>query len=177
MDDQGRYDYRQLILELTGQRAHVHLYGQFRRLQPSTGWLLNSPEAEACYQALAASNEYFHIHPPISPGQFVDEWSCYDVGLLHAPDPHDRFRALNFPNRYGAYIAAGVPVAVVTGEMPSMQRHLSALNAAVIYEDVADLVRQLPENAAAAGAMAAREAVTFEAIFPDLIASIQACLP
>ena len=174
-DDGGRYDYRATIRELAEHGAHVHLYGQFRRLDPATGWLLDSADVEAEYRALARDNRYLHIHAPIAPTRFVEEWSAYDAGLLHAPDPADRFRRFNYPNRYTAYIAAGVPVALAAGEMPSLQQHLESLGAGVVYDDLGDLARRLPDPAAA-GAAAAREAVTFEAIFPALEAFLQSCL-
>ena len=88
----------------------------------------------------------------------------YDAGLLHAPDPDDRFRPFNFPNRYSAYLAAGVPVAVARDEMGALQAHLDALHAGVIYDDPADLVRGLPANAAADGARRAGAAVTHGAL-------------
>ena len=135
----------------------------------------NTAEVEAAYRGIA-SPEYLHIHAPISPHQFVEEWSQYDAGLLHMPHADDRFRALNIPNRYSAYIAAGVPVALPAGQMPAMQRHLEEIHSAVPYEDVADLVERLPDSAAVAGANAAREASTFDALYPNLINFIRSCL-
>jgi hypothetical protein len=183
MADGGRYDYRALLRDLAGQGAHVHLYGQFRRLDPATGWLLEAPEVAARYRDLAAGPDcapYLHLHAPVPPERFVAEWSAYDAGLLHAPDPRDRFRAQNFPNRYTAYLAAGVPVALPDGESPALQRHLEALGAAVVYDPVAgapDLVARLPDPVAAGAALAAREAVTFEALLPRLVAFLRSCLP
>ncbi|MGH2369526.1 MAG: hypothetical protein ACRDI2_15160, partial [Chloroflexota bacterium] len=176
MDDGGRYDYRALMRELAGYGAHVHLYGLFRRMRQSDGWLLEDPEVEILYRDLAAGSEYLHVHPIVPPAWFVEEWSRYDAGLLHAPDPNDRFRTQNFPNRYGAYVAAGVPVALRAGEMPALQRHLEGLAAAVVHDDLADLVRRLPDPRAAAGALAARESVTFESTLPKLLTFIQSCL-
>jgi hypothetical protein len=173
-DDGGRYDYRDLIREITDARAHVHLYGMFRRMR-GDGRMMKSEEVEAVYRGVASS-EYLHIHAPIPPERFVEAWSPYDAGLLHTPRADDRFRGLNLPNRYSAYIAAGLPVALPAGEMPAMQRHLEALRAAVVYENIVDLIERLPDEAAAAGAMAAREAVTFEAVYGDLISFIESCL-
>lgn len=90
--------------------------------------------------------------------------------------PDDRFRPLNFPNRYSAYLAAGVPVALARNEMRALQIHLQALHASVIYEDLADLVRRLPDTAAADGARRASAAVTFETLFPSLIDFIRSCV-
>lgn len=108
-NDGGRYDYRELIGEIIGLGAHIHLYGQFRILQ-ATGQLHNTGTVEAAYREL--SDERFHIHPPISPDRLVEEWSCYDAGLLHVPQINDKFLALNMPNHYNAYgrcRAAGSP--------------------------------------------------------------------
>jgi hypothetical protein len=173
-DDGGRYDYRDLIRQLIDRKAHVHLYGQFRRLQAS-GQLHNRPEVESSYRGLA-SGQYLHLHAPIPPTRFVTEWSRYDAGLLHVPKPDDPFRLLNLPNRFSAYVAAGVPVAIPAGEMPAMQRHLEAFGAAIVYGDAADLVGRLPDPVAVGGAIAAREAITFEAVLPSLLSFIGSCL-
>jgi hypothetical protein len=79
------------------------------------------------------------------------------------------------PNRYSAYLAAGVPVAIPNGHMTAMQRHLEALNAAVVYENLAELVERLPDLKAATGARNAREEVTFESVFPALVNFLQSC--
>ena len=175
--DGTRYDYRSLIHGLAEQRAHVHLYAHFRRLDPSTGWMLRDEAAEAEYGVLATESEYVHLHPPIAPDRFVDEWSRYDAGLLHVSDLNDHFRPFNLPNRYTAYIAAGVPIALATGDMPAMERHLQALGAVVVYDELADLVERLPDPAASAAALAAREGLTWEAVYPALEAFIRSCLP
>jgi hypothetical protein len=172
-DDNGRYDYRDLIVELTQQKAHVHLYGQFHHMD-ANGRYLPSPEVADPYRALA-TNGYLHVHEPIAPSRFVEQWSGYDAGLLHVPRAGDPFSALNMPNRYSAYIAAGVPVALSAGHMSAMQRHLESLSVAVVYKSVSELVERLPDPHAAAGAMNARNAVTFESIFPDLTSFLESC--
>jgi hypothetical protein len=172
-EDGGRYDYRDLILDLAQRKAHVHLYGQFQRMD-ANGHYKPSHEVEELYRGLGAG-DCFHIHALIPPSRFVEEWSCYDAGLLHVPRPDDPFSALNMPNRYSAYIAAGLPVALCAGHMPAMQRHLEAMNAAVVYGDLSELVGRLPDQNATAGAMNSREAVTFEAVFPELVNFLQSC--
>jgi hypothetical protein len=42
-------------------------------------------------------------------------------------------------------------------------------------DDAADLVRRLPDAAAAAGASAAAASVTFEALLPTLMSFIESC--
>ena len=172
--DHGRYDYRALVRELVGHGAHVHLYARYSRLQPS-GRLAEDQSVRAEYRALAAESPRVHLHATIPPTRFVEEWSPYDAGLLHVPDPRDRFRALNYPNRHAAYIAAGVPVALAAGEMAAMERRLEGFGAAVVYRDPADLVARLPDPAAASAARAAREHFTWEALLPTLESFIVAC--
>ena len=82
---------------------------------------------------------------------------------------------LKIPNRYRAYIAAVVRVALPTGPIPAIERHLGDLKAAIVYESAADLVRR-SAGWAASGAPAAREAVTLEALYPKLITFIRSCL-
>jgi hypothetical protein len=174
-DDGGRYDYRPLICELTACGAHVHLYGLFRRLAAAQGLLYDTEMVAAAYRALPTGNR-LHVHAPIGPEHFVSEWSCYDAGLLHMPRTDDAFRTLNLPNRYSAYLAAGLPVALPAGEMSAMQRQLEVMGAAVIYRDSADLVAQLPNPQATANARAVRDIVTFEAVFPLLEQFLESCL-
>ncbi len=173
--DGGRYDYRGLIRALTTVDAHVHLYGQFRRMQPS-GQMCDEPAVADAYREAGVGGR-LHIHAPIRPAEFVAAWSPYDAGLLHHPEPGDRFRALNLPNRYSAYLAAGLPVAMAAGEMPAMERHLAGLGAPpILYRDPAELTDRLPNPAAGARALAAREGATFEAVYPRLVEFIRSCV-
>ncbi len=174
-DDGGRYDYRPTIRALTLAGAHVHLYGQFRRLQPS-GQMHNEPAVADAYRDAGAGGR-LHLHAPVRPAEFVAAWSPYDAGLLHHPESADAFRALNLPNRYSAYLAAGLPVATVAGEMPAMERHLEVLGApAICYRDPAELAGQLPDPPASERAWAARGGATFEAVYPRLVEFIRSCL-
>lgn len=171
--DGGRYDYRGLIGELTAAGAHVHLYAQFRKLTAS-GQLNNTGDVAAAYRALERAH-LVHLHPPVPPARFVEEWSRYDAGLLHVPRGDDPFRLLNMPNRYSAYLAAGLPVALEAGAMPAMQRQLEHWGAGIIYHDAAELVRRLPDPGAAARILPLRTAVTFDAVFPRLMEFIEDC--
>ena len=173
-DDGGRYDYRALIHALTAAGAHVHLYGQFRRLQ-STGQMTNAPAVADAYRE-AGGDGRLHFHAPVGPAEFVAAWSPYDAGLLHNPSPDDPFRTLNLPNRYSAYLAAGLAVAMPAGAMPAMERHLVALGAPpVLYNDPAELLGRLPDPAAARS-LAVRGSATFEAVYPRLVDFIRSCL-
>ena len=174
-DDGGRYDYRELVRRLTAAGAHVHLYGQFRRLQPS-GQMANVPEVAEAYRQVGAEGR-LHLHAPVRPEEFVTAWSPYDAGLLHNPSADDPFRAFNLPNRYSAYLAAGLAVAVPAGEMPAMERHLRTLGAPpVVHGSVEELVERLPDPAAGARALEARGGATFEADYPRLVKFICFCL-
>jgi hypothetical protein len=59
--------------------------------------------------------------------------------------------------------------------MPAMQRHLESMNAAIVYQDLSELVERLPDAGAAVEAVNSREAVTFESVFPSLMSFIQSC--
>ena len=174
-DDRGRYDYRALIRTLTTAGAHVHLYGQFRRLQ-ATGQMTSEPAVADAYRD-AGLDGRLHLHAPVAPAGFVEAWSAYDAGLLHNPVPNDVFRPYNLPNRYSAYLAAGLAVAIPEGEMPAMARHLTALGTPpVCYRDPAELMDRLPDPTANARALAARGQATFESVYPRLIEFIHGCL-
>jgi hypothetical protein len=175
MIDGGRYDYRELVRILTGLRAHVHLYAQFRHMDQH-GLLYYNATVEEAYRSMETGG-YLHVHPLIPAARFVEEWSRYDAGLMHVARPDDRFRVLNIPNRYSAYLAAGLPVALPAGQMAAMQHHLEKLNVAIPYNSGEDLVARLPDPAACERALAIRESQTFDAIFPHLMAFIHACVP
>jgi hypothetical protein len=172
-DDGGRYDYRDLIHELAQKKVHVHLYGLFQRMD-ANGRYHPSREVEDLYHALNTNN-FLCVHAPVVPSRFVEEWSCYDAGLLHVPRSNDPFSALNMPNRYSAYLAAGVPVAIPSGHMLAMQRHLESVNAALVYRSLSELAERLPDRNAAAEALNSREYVTFESVFPRLMSFLQSC--
>ena len=174
-DDGGRYDYRALVRGLTAAGAHVHLYGQFRRLQP-TGQMANVPEVADGYRRAGAEGR-LHLHAAVRPEEFVTAWSPYDAGLLHNPSADDPFRAFNLPNRYSAYLAAGLAVAMPAGEMPAMERHLREIGAPpVLYGEAAELAEKLPDATASARALAARGGATFEAGYGRLAEFIRGCL-
>ncbi len=80
------------------------------------------------------------------------------------------------PNRYSAYLAAGLPVAVQDGAMPAMQSQLESLGVGLVYRDLADLVSHLPCPALTGRVIAVRRQVTFDALYPGLEAFIRACL-
>jgi hypothetical protein len=172
--DGGRYDYRDMIKDLTECGAHVHLYGMFRRMR-ADGRMIDSEDVRDDYRGLAPSN-YLHLHDPVPPARFVEEWSQYDAGLLHTPRGDDAFRHLNMPNRYSAYIAAGLPVALPALAMPAMERRLAELDAGIFYQSYDDLLRRLADGYAGAGALTSRENATFESIYPELIRFIHSCV-
>jgi hypothetical protein len=172
--DGGRYDYREAIRDLAECGAHVHLYGMFRRMR-ADGRMMNSDDVRDEYRDLAPSN-YLHLHDPVPPARFVEEWSQYDAGLLHTTRGDDAFRRLNMPNRYSAYIAAGLPVALPANAMPAMERRLAELNAGIIYQSYDELFQRLADGKAGAGALASRENVTFESVYPELIRFINSCV-
>jgi hypothetical protein len=173
-DDEGRYDYRGLLRALADHGAWVHLYGKYSRMQ-AEGWMREEAAVEVAYRALAAEHPSVRLHEPIPPARFVEEWSAYDAGLLHVPEARDRFRALNYPNRHAAYLAAGLPVALQAGEMPAMERRLAEVGVAVLYREAADLVDRLPDAATTVAARTAREQFTWEAVFPALEGFIASC--
>jgi hypothetical protein len=173
--DGGRYDYRELIREFVGAGAHVHLYGQFRALQRS-GQLNNAPDVATSYMALFGGGR-FHIHAPIPPHRFVEEWSQYDAGLMHVSRHDDPFRYLNMPNRYSAYLAAGVPIGLIDGQFPAVERWLEPAGVTIVARNVAHLVASLPDPGCRARAWSARTSFTFDATARPLLQFIESCLP
>lgn len=176
-DEGGRYDSRAFIGEFTAAGGEVHLYGQFRRLLGPSGQMLATPEVEAAYRGLPAFGQgRLRLHAPIPPARFAREWSRFDAGLLHIPSADDPFRRLNLPNRFSAYLAAGLPVALPAGEMPAMERLLAPWGAGIAFRNAADLFARLPDPAAGERALVAGRALTFEAaIYPGLIAFLRRC--
>lgn len=95
------------MAELAGERIHVHFYGDFTHGQWRE-WIDRS-------RRLAPG--FLHLHPHVDQSRWVDEFSRYDAGWLHAFDSANggelrraNWDDLNYPARIATLAAAGLPM-------------------------------------------------------------------
>jgi hypothetical protein len=95
------------VAELANHRIHLHFYGDFTQGQ-WRDWIANA-------QRLAPG--YLHLHANVDQAQWVEEFSRYDAGWLHAfasQNAGEIRRAnwddLNYPARIATLAAAGLPM-------------------------------------------------------------------
>jgi hypothetical protein len=63
-------------------------------------------------------------------------------------DEAARFEEMNYPYRYTAYLAAGLPLAVPSGGQSAMRNLVEQEGIGLVYGDYADLAEQLYNDAA-----------------------------
>lgn len=156
-----------LLVRLGRAGVHVHLHGQVRDHGPAAGWAAEVRSAQAQVDTV-------HVHPKVEQPDWVRVLSRYDAGWLHrfrAVNGGDLRRAvwddLNAPARIPTYASAGLPMLQQSspGSVVAAERLLG--EAAVVYDDVDDLVARLHDRAGLERARAAswdgRGRFTFDA--------------
>ena len=162
--------YLESIDEITANRIHLHLYGgTYHRM--ARGLL-----------AKHRNSPYLHLHPTVTPGQWVSELSRYDAGWCHiftSGNDGDVRRAdwndLNLPARLGTYSAAGLPWIFRdnAGHVVATQEQAKQFGIGIPYRDCAQLYELLTaerQSRAAHRAMVeARPQFTFDRHVPRLV--------
>jgi hypothetical protein len=129
---------------------------------------------------------YLHLHPNVERAHWVQEFSQYDAGWLHAfPSRNggEMRRAtwddLNYPARLATLAVAGTPLiqADNSGHIVATQTLARERNLGVLYTDIADLSAQLRDRARMdtlrASVWRQRASFTFDAHADTLIAFFQ----
>ncbi len=166
-----------LLVRLGRARVHVHLHGQVRDNGPAAGWAAAVREAQEQVDTV-------HLHPKVEPPDWVRVLSRYDAGWLHrfrASNGGDLRRAvwddLNAPARLPTYASAGLPMLLQSspGSVVAAERLLG--DAAVVYDDVDDLVHRLHDgpalDRAAASSWAGRDRFVFDTHVDRLVAVLE----
>lgn len=159
--------------ELAAQDIHLHFYGdlthgQWRQWIDDAGRL---------------APRHLHLHANVGPSRWVEEFSRYDAGWLHAfasTNDGELRRAswddLNYPARMATLAAAGLPMIQRrnTGAIVAAGALSQRLGSGLFYDDIAELGAMLRDRP---GVDAVRERVwsqrahfTFDAHVPELVA-------
>jgi hypothetical protein len=105
---------------------------------------------QRAYERLVSTHPYVHLHEYIGPDHFSNIWSRYDAGFMHPKvDPIDRafyFERMNLPNRYTAYLAAGLPLAVPREGQEAMLMLIKQHGIGYEYSDFDDLAEHLYDD-------------------------------
>lgn len=161
------------VAALAGQGIHLHVYGDFVH-HLWRGW------AE---KAERLAPGFLHLHPQVDQDRWVEEFSRYDAGWLHAfasRNGGDLRRAdwddLNYPARLATLAAAGLPVIqrANPGAVVATQTLARDLDVGVFFEEIEDLGGRLRDEVRLAelrdNAWRHREAFTFDRHADRLIA-------
>lgn len=137
--DGGRHDYREFAAEMGRRGVHVHLYGFF--LGP----------AQAAYRALAAGCDLVHVHErALTRSEFTRVWSQYDAGVMHMPTGSEnewaRFQDMNYPYRFSAYLAAGLPLLQREGGQRAMCDLVRQTGVGLVWGSCDELAEQLRDE-------------------------------
>jgi hypothetical protein len=129
-----------LVEHFAEHKIHLHFVGQYVQ-----SWFSE-------WRARAPDPSYVHLHPPVEPPEWTLALSQFDAGWLHVFRSHNQgdvrrldWPDLNFPARIGTYAAAGLPLLIAAnpGCIVSAERMVRQHEVGIVFEDVADLARQL----------------------------------
>lgn len=173
----------ELFVRLAASGVHSHLHGQVTDRGPTGGWRAVVEEARR------AAPSHVHVHPAVTPPDWVRVLSRYDAGWLHrfrSSNGGDLRRAvwddLNMPARVPTLAAGGIPMLqqTSTGSVVATERVLRETGAGVLYDDVDDLIGRLRDRnglAQVRGAVvAARAGFTFDAHADGLVQFLRAAI-
>ncbi len=157
---------------LAGEGVHLHFYGDFTHGQ-WRAWIDKS---------LALAPHHLHLHANVDQSRWVEEFSRYDAGWLHAfsSDNGGELRRanwddLNYPARMATLAAAGLPMIQRSndGAIVATQTLARELGIGLFYDTVEELALQLRDPArmhAVRGAVwRHRSHFTFDSHVPDLL--------
>lgn len=157
---------------LARQGVHLHFYGDFTHGQWKE-WIEKT-------QRLAP--RHLHLHPNVDQARWVQEFSQYDAGWLHAFRSVNRgewrranWDDLNYPARMATLAAAGLPMIQMAnpGSIVATQNLVREFDLGLFFESHEDLASQL-RNAARMAQLqervwAERHRFTFDHHAPALV--------
>ena len=134
------------VAELAQAGVHLHFYGDFTQGQ----W------REWIDKARALAPRHLHLHANVDQADWVEEFSRYDAGWLHAFDSQNggelrraNWDDLNYPARIATLAMAGVPMIQRdnTGAIVAAQSLAERLGIGVFYGTIAELGEKLHDRA------------------------------
>ncbi|WP_368737885.1 glycosyltransferase [Massilia sp. CCM 8734] len=159
--------------ELAAQGIHLHFYGDFTQGQ----W------RQWIEDARRLAPRHLHLHANVEQARWVEEFSRYDAGWLHAfasTNDGELRRAnwddLNYPARMATLAAAGLPMIQRNNEgaIVATQTLSRQLGTGVFYDTIAHLgalLRDRPRmDALRERVWSQRAQFTFDAHVPELVA-------
>jgi hypothetical protein len=173
----NRQDMRALCEAMHKRRVHVHLYGNYVGTDVQGRHVAGHAPTRRVYERMAQALRYVHLHPYIGRDAFTREWSRYDAGMMHVPshpaEAYAQFEQMNYPYRYSAYLAAGLPLAVQHAEQDAMKTLVQQHGIGLVYRDYDDLAEQVRDVQHMARlddqARTQRTAFSFDAQAPHLV--------
>ncbi len=161
------------VAELALHGIHLHFYGDFTQGQ----W------REWIAKARLLAPGHLHLHANVGPERWVEEFSRYDAGWLHAfasENQGELRRAdwddLNLPARMATLAAAGLPMIQYANEgaIVAAQSLARRLGIGIFYRSIDGLALQLRDRAQMAAlrerVWRQRDLFTFDYHAPELIA-------
>lgn len=130
------------VASLAAEGVHLHFYGDFTQGQ----W------REWIDMARALAPRHLHLHANVEQPRWVDEFSRYDAGWLHAfgsANGGELRRAnwddLNYPARMATLAAAGLPMIQRRNEgaIVATQALARSLDIGVFYDEIGELAATL----------------------------------
>ncbi|MFL6672678.1 MAG: glycosyltransferase family 2 protein [Massilia sp.] len=133
------------VAELAGAGVHLHFYGDFTHGQ----W------REWIDKSRALAPRHLHLHTNVDQARWVEEFSRYDAGWLHAfasENGGELRRAnwddLNYPARIATLAAAGLPMIqrANPGAVVATQELARRLGIGIFFDSIAHLAGQLKDQ-------------------------------
>jgi hypothetical protein len=133
------------VAELARERIHLHFYGDFTQGQ----W------REWIVKAGKLAPGYLHLHANVDQPRWVEEFSRYDAGWLHAFESENggeirraNWDDLNYPARIATLASAGLPMIQRDNEgaVVATQTLARRLGIGVFYRSIAELGERLHDR-------------------------------
>jgi hypothetical protein len=133
------------VEELARHGIHLHFYGDFTQGQ----W------REWIDTARALAPRHLHLHANVDQSRWVEEFSRYDAGWLHAFSSNNggelrraNWDDLNYPARIATLAAAGLPMIQRANpdSLVATQTLARRLGVGLFYETVGELAEQLRDH-------------------------------
>lgn len=160
------------VAVLAEQDVHLHFYGDYTQGQ----W------REWIDKTRALAPRHLHLHPNVDQDRWVNEFSRYDAGWLHAFESVNggelrraNWDDLNYPARLATLAAGGLPMIQCdnAGAIVATQALAEKLGTGVFYRTIPELAARLRDRQAMAvmreRVLAARAEFCFDTHAPALV--------